>query len=180
MRFLFLLLMCLSFGCSTFKDPKTKFVIPDHIKNRAFGEINSSKGCIESKGISVSDKNLKYVQVYLQKGEKKFTHGWGWRSPEWNGMWVLGLCIKASEGKYIVKVGYNPNNPHDVSDIALKHEFGHLWLMHNFNDWSHNKMFSNCFVNWQNPAVRTSSVKINGLDAIICYINDEDLKIGDK
>jgi hypothetical protein len=173
--YMLIFLAMLSIGCSSTKDPKTRFVFPTHLKERAHGQMNAAKACIESKGSPLSTEKLKHVEVYLQKGEKKFTHGWGWRSPEWNGMWVLGLCTKGANGIYIIKIGYNPDNPYDTSDIALHHEFGHMWLMHNYNDWSHNNKYSTCFHNWREPSgIRSFATKIGSHDAVIDYILDSE------
>jgi hypothetical protein len=167
-------------GCST--TPKYKF--PSDIKSISHGEMNSAKACIESKGTKLNTDRLEYVEVYKVKGEKKFTHGWGWRSPEWNGMWVLGLCQGLNSDKsFIIKVGANPQTNGDVSAIALKHEFGHMWLMNNFRDYTHNGKYRTCFVNWNEVSSRSidllepESFYDPNENIIIHYINDEDVHL---
>lgn len=167
--FVFLFLIgCISTG------PKTK--IPSDIKDMVYGEKNSSKQCIESKGITLKDKASGF-QVIKVPGEKKFSSGWGWKSPEWNGMWVLGLTYGSGSGYFTIKVGCDPNTMQDVRPQVVKHEFGHFWLVSNYSIDNHDNRFSSCFFNWNDPRIKTMSIQNeNGEITIIDYIPDEEIQ----
>jgi hypothetical protein len=179
-KILLALTSLLIIGCST--TPKYKF--PEDIKYSCGYQKAMAITCIQNKGTMLNTDRLEYVEVYKVKGEKKFTHGWGWRSPEWNGMWVLGLCQGFNNDKsFIIKVGVNPQNNTDVSSVALRHEFGHMWLMNNFRDHSHNSKYRDCFVNWNEVGARSidslepESFYDSNQNIIIHYINDEDVHL---
>lgn len=158
----------------------TKYKFPSDIKGVCEGNLNQAKNCIQSKNTKLEFKaeELKVIKV---PGEKKFASGWGWRSPEWNGMWVLGLTYDRGGGKYEIKIGCNPTTQQDIAQPALLHEFGHFWLMSNRNDGSHNGLYSSCFWNWNEPRTRSlyaeqiqhiNIQQSDGTEIVIHYIPD--------
>lgn len=161
----FLLLATLS--CTSPKSIKYNF--PNNISTIAHTKKDVSKNCIQSKGYKLIEKH-KSLTIIVRNGEKKFNSGWGWKSPEWNGMWVLGLTHTDNNGNYKIEIATNPNNPNEISESALEHEFGHFWLMSNFNDISHNPIYKNCFWNWKEPNVKSMLVKKENEIVIVDFI----------
>lgn len=168
----FLAFFAVTLICSCASGPKYK--IPDELKPIAHGEMNNARSCIESLvGSSLSTDRLKYVQVYPVRGERKFSYGWGWREPSLGGIWVLGTCQGFNSDKsFIIKIGVAPDGSPDVSGDALKHEFGHLWLMHIYREPNHIAPYHKCFAGWTPPG--SPSLSRDALSAVKSVVNRND------
>jgi len=138
-----ILVLLLAVSC---RDKDLKFNFPEDIKYQCDVGFNSAKTCIESKGISL--ERLKGLTVVKHPGEKYFGvgQGWGWKSPEWKGMYVLGLCWGTR-----IEVGSNPVTGGQVEQNVINHEMGHYWLMTNHNINKHIASVASCFHNWVDP-----------------------------
>jgi len=133
-----------------------KFNFPDDIDGMCHGAKNESKARINSVGVSLKEEAG--CRVGKMPGEKKFSGKWGWRAPEWDGMWVLGLC--GSGGTRII-IGCHPQTLGEVDNDVLIHEFAHYWLMSNYDDYTHDPKYVHLFYNWRDPRL----IKVFGIYA---------------
>lgn len=126
-------------GCVTMG---TKYNFPQDIKGLAHDALNGAKACIES----VDGGGLKSRDCSLTKvlGEKKIGGMWCWKR---NGHWVGGLCSGNR-----VQIGCHPQTGQEIHFEALKHEFGHHWLMSNGIPGDHPARFSRLFYNWNSAS----------------------------
>lgn len=133
------------------------------------GEKNAAKSCLQSKNLKISERH-KSLTLVSRKGERKFSSGWGWQSAEWNNMWVLGLTWDKGGGNYLIEIAHNPANELDISLPALRHEFGHFWLMSNFGNDSHDPKYKDCFWNWNEPNIRSMTLTRGGESVIVHFV----------
>lgn len=169
------LIICatLLISCVTTK-PKDK--IPPELKDMVYIKRAAAKECIESKGLNLKDRASSF-EIVKVLGEKRFgNQGWGWRSPEWNNAWVLGLTYGYGSGHYTIKVGCNPNTQLEVNPETVKHEFGHYWLLSNYGLYNHDTRVSQCFDGWFDMKVKTLTIKNNDQIMIIDYIPDSEIE----
>jgi len=104
----------------------------------------NAKACIEARDFDLVEKAA--VRVVKVPGEKFFADGWGWK---YEGRWVQALCHTEVVGKrYRIEVGCNPANMADVNPVIVEHEFGHYWMLSNFNEPAHVDQLSTCFLRW--------------------------------
>jgi hypothetical protein len=120
-----------------------KYNFPEDIKYQCHGAKNEAKAKLESVGLSIKEKND--CTVLKVKGQKKINGIWAWYDTTWK-MYVAGLC----DGKN-VWIGVNPQTGDEIWIAGLVHEFGHFWLISNYNDWGHNPQYAHLFVNWADP-----------------------------
>ena len=109
-------------------------------------------------------------------GNKKINGIWCWKSEEWGGMWIGGMCYGN-----IIKVGCNPNTKDEVSYDMLLHECGHYWLMNNYNIENHPAKYNPIF-HWsqchsymsRNPLESIREIYDNAQEGDIISIHGED------
>lgn len=156
----------------------TEYNFPRDIRHMAQNEMKSAKRCIESQGLSLSERADK-LTVRKIPGQRKFREGWGWRAPEFNNTWVLGLAWEHRNGTYTIDVGCNPHTGLEVSPETLRHEMGHFWLMSNHRIYNHDHRFRNCFAGWVDPRVKSMVFVTEDGDIVhvdyISHVDYEDL-----
>jgi hypothetical protein len=156
-----LVLIC---GCQTSK-PEFKF--PSDIKWTCYDAKNQAKANIISKDVPL--REIKGCKVVKIKGEKKFGPMWAYYSEEWE-RYIGGIC-----GGTYIEIACDPNTG-EIYFPVLVHEFGHYWLITNYNDWIHNIKYRDVFYNWYEP--RTISKTFNE-DGTINLIIPKDIKHGE-
>jgi hypothetical protein len=149
------LLLFLICGCKT---SKPEFNFPQDIKWICHDAKNQAKSNIVSKGVPLKEK--KGCVVVKIKGTKKFGPMWAYYSEEWK-QYIGGIC----GGNYI-EIACDPNTG-EVNFMVLVHEFGHYWLMTNYNDWSHDPKYKDVFYNWFEPRYLTKSFNKDGTVELI-------------
>lgn len=142
MNIVLTLIICiLSVGCVS-----NRYHYPKDIRSECIYSVEKARRCIEHAGVSLRRPPEPYY-IYKIPGEKKFSDGWGWRSPELGGKWVLGQTGRYN-GVYITQIGCDPDNEKDINIEVLIHEAGHYWLLSNYKDGTHNEKFKHCFYRW--------------------------------
>lgn len=169
--YIFLISVLVLAGCISLGPVKQRdqIIAPNDIKEMAIKAKDNAKQCIESKGVKVREPFA--VNIEKVKGEKNIYGFWCWKSPEWNGAWVTGLTYKRPN-YYLIKVGANPKTEGDVKYSTLVHEFGHVFLMYNFNEYGHNIKYKNCFENWHDIKVKSFSILSTNEEVIVDYIEE--------
>jgi hypothetical protein len=140
-----LLLLVLLTSCSGEKKKEITYNYPDDLKDQFSIGFNGAKYCIEQQGTPLTVKSS--IELRKHKGTKKFKEGWGWYDPN-NNFYVLGLC----HGD-VIEVGVNPATGGEANQAVILHEFGHYWLMSNYNIRNHDPRFTKCFYNWNDATV---------------------------
>jgi len=120
------------------------FSFPSDISPMCYGERNAAHDCIVSLGVDLKTKDG--CTLARHPGERKFGSMWCWQSPEWQGMWVGGLCWGTR-----IEVGCHPQTGGEIMTEVVRHEFGHYWLITNYSDYRHDAKYSTCFYNWCDP-----------------------------
>lgn len=123
-------------GCASYKN-----TFPAEISSVANGCKNDSKVKIQSKGKSLSVKAD--CRVSEVAGTKNYNGTWCWYDARWNA-YVGGTC----SGSFI-QIGCNPKNKADVNPAILTHEMAHHWLISNYNNYKHDIIYDNLFINWK-------------------------------
>lgn len=171
MKISFLILLVLLSGCSTGgKHNNPKYTYPDSVSPIFQKAKDSSKECIESKGVKLKETDFPYV-IEVIKGEKKIQGIWCFRSEKWGNQYVAGLTFKEGN-RYRSLIPSNPQTGGEINFNVLKHEFAHFWLMSNKNDYKHDPKFKSCFYNWYEMNIK--GLQINSFFDEICVIYNED------
>lgn len=140
-------------GCSTIFDRGVEWNFPSDISGMCYHARNESKIALHSVGLTnFKEHSLKVIKV---NGERKFSGSWGWKDQYW-GQYVLGLCNGST-----IWIGSHPHTGGEVNPEVLKHEFGHYWLINNYNDYGHNNQYSHLFYNWRDISPR--QIQISGI-----------------
>lgn len=160
------------FGCSTFNSG-TEYKFPSSKKTQLKKELEDAKNCIQSLNQPLQEK-AEFLKVMFVKGEKKFKEGWGWREPNLDGAWVLGITQEIKGKYYYITLATDPNGNYESK--PSKHEFGHFWLLSNYKEGRHLNKYSGCFLNWNESndksAVRTTQIKFDDVIMVVDYIED--------
>jgi hypothetical protein len=130
--------------------PKTGITAPSDIKDMAERAMREAKACIDS--VRGGHELIEIHRVIIKKevGEAydKGAKFWVFTMPTGKG----AGGYTEFDGKvdaYIIHVGSNPKTGGEVSYDALKHEFGHYWLMSNeARNSRHENKYSSCFIYW--------------------------------
>lgn len=130
---------CLGSGCLT---KHRTYTCPADIKTLCNNARLDAKYRIE-KVNSKALEEKKDGRLTKHKGTRKFGSEWAWFDNTYWNLYVCGLC----HGSWI-EVACNPLTG-EVSSQTVHHEWGHFWLISNYNDWSHNPKYASCFAGWR-------------------------------
>jgi hypothetical protein len=161
MKAILFIALLLAAGCS--RREGTVYAFPAGHEAACQEALAYARDCIAGKGEKVRERATK-LTVTGRKGEKRFPDGWGWRSAEWDGAWVLGLTRNLGGGRYQIEVVL------PASGNVLRHEMGHFWRMSNAGDASHSAKFSSCFWNWSPASLGGVAGKTTGDGGRRCQV----------
>lgn len=160
-------------GCKTFDNSPVRNY-PSDIKAMCEAEINNAKLCIQGKGTSLKTTGHR-LEVVKTDGTKKVNGEWLWYCKDVEGVainsWIYGVCYFSDKKRtYSIIVPCNPQTKGEVSAKTLKHEFGHFWLMSNYNDYTHNTKYKDCFADWRELRTKTLLIQTNDIKIVVDYI----------
>lgn len=140
----------MSFLDFLFRKKRPKLDFPKDIESLCHRAMAESRNCIE-KTSGKKLKSPKSVRVIKKVGEKKIQGKWCWRDERFE-TWVGGLASRST-----IQIGCSPKGS-EIYYPFLKHEFGHIWLLNNFNETGHNIKYRDCFERWMDPVLTKSEV----------------------
>jgi len=157
-------LFCFSLALLFGNCDKIKYNFPNDIKDMCYGELNSARACIVSKGTKLEERWSCTVKKVMTCDKLATSGYWCWFEPN------LGMYVGGWQRGTYIKIGCNPQTGGDVKGFVIKHEFGHFWLASNHyyskDSDPHPGLYSRCFFKWIPRANTFTTTRLNYLETL--------------
>jgi len=157
MKHIIMLALLLVIGCSSTKPISNYF--PPVIADQCVRAMAESKASIEACGTPL--KQVQRAVVVQIDGQIQIDGRWAYKLSGYQDIWAGG----SYDGMYI-QIVCDPNNRGSIEYGSLYHEFGHYWLVSNYNEYGHPAKYDKYFGwSWIDDYLKVGSLKDKFLKA---------------